>query len=325
MSIRINKAYLIPVYLIIGLLAVCCKKQTASIPVPVPGGKTPEEDKITWLSPLKVASYNIEYDHDNQVTDNYWTDRKLLVKKMFDKYAFDIVGVQEPYLSQWQDMATLLPGYARIGQAVTGSTTIDKKLTVNIMYKKSRIEVLKQGVFWFSDTPSVPGIAASWGAEQWRICTWALVRDKLTNKQFYFFSVHLDFIPKEPEYKSVASTKSVELLLKQIPTIAKGYPAVLAGDFNFNQNTLYYQQLTAGNVFKDTYTLTDNIANAARGTFNNYDPNRVNASRIDHILVNTTEEVKVNNWAILPDTFIGKYPSDHSPVSIDLCFQEIIK
>jgi len=313
MSIKSKRGFLICYGIITVSLAACSKKQTDSKTTSV-DNKTTNNSSVTWLSPLKIASYNIEYNHDSKVTDNYWSNRKTLVKNMFDKYTFDIVGVQEPYYSQWQDINILLPEYAHVGKTVYGNTTADKELTVSIMYKKSRIEILKWDVFWFSDTPTVPGIA--WGAGQWRICTWAFVKDKLTNKQFYFFSIHLDFTGTE------ARTKSVALLLTRIPLIAKGYPAVLTGDFNFSQHDQYYPQLTKGDTFRDTYTLTHNVVNIIKGTLNNYDANRVNDSRIDHILVNTTEKIKVNSWSILTDAFNGKFPSDHFPVCVELNFEK---
>ena len=292
------------------LLVACDKKQAGNNPAPI---KKPEEP-VLWLSALKVASYNIEYQHDSQVTDNFWSNRKILVKNMFDKYAFDIVGVQEPYYSQLQDMVGLLPNYAYIGKSVYGNTTTDKQLSVNIFYKKSRIEKIKWDSFWFSDTPTVPG--AAWGAGQWRICTWAFVRDKLTNKEFYFFSVHLDFTGTE------SRTKSVSLLLDTIPKIAKGYPAILTGDFNFSQHDQYYPQLLSRNILKDTYTLAETRNNENKGTLNGYDINQKSNNRIDHILVNTSEPIRVNKWNILTDTFDGKFASDHFPVCAELCFQQ---
>ncbi|TZF84594.1 endonuclease/exonuclease/phosphatase family protein [Pedobacter sp. BS3] len=300
---------LIPVLFV--LLCACGKKRESDGIIGSPVNKQQPAGN-NWLSPLKIASYNIEYNHDAKVTDNYWVNRKGMVKSMFDKYVFDIAGVQEPYYSQLQDMTALLPGYAYVGKSVYGNTTVDKQLTVNIFYKKSRVEVAKWDSFWFSDTPTIPGIA--WGAGQWRICTWAFVKDRQTGKRFYFFSVHLDFTGTE------ARTKSVALLLDTIPVISKGYPAVLTGDFNFSQHQQFYPQITAGNILKDTYALTSNRTNGIRGTFNNYDPARTDDSRIDHVFVTTTAPVKVNSWAILTDSFNGKFPSDHFPVSVELSF-----
>ena len=39
---------------------------------------------------------------------------------------------------------------------------------------------------------------------------------------------------------------------------------------------------------------------------------------IDHIFV--SKHFKANRWAVLTDTYFGKYPSDHFPVAVELIF-----
>lgn len=301
--------------LIMVLSLFSCGKKTAiddSKPVTPPTNNGGNQDQ-EWTSPLKVASYNIEYDNASN-TDNAWINRKNLVKQMFEKYNLDIVGVQEPYLNQLNDMLTLLPSYGYVGTDVRGTNNTQKQLSVTIFYNKSRIEIQKWGTFWLSETPEIAGIG--WDAFSWRICTWAFAKDKTTNKEFYFFNTHLDHVGVN------ARTNAVKQLLATIPEMAKGYPAIITGDFNSNQNQSYYKLMVAGNDVKDTYDLTTNKTNALRGTYNNYNVNTSDNNRIDHIFLTTEKPIKVNSWAIRTDLFENKYPSDHFPVIAELSFSK---
>lgn len=295
----VKNQLLISVLTLFTLLS-CSKKTT--------GGNTGEE----WTSSLKVATYNIEYDNINNPA-NPWGSRKTLVKEVFDKYQFDIMGVQEPYKSQLDDMSSLLPQYGFVGTDVRGGTTVDKRLSVTIFYKKDRIEIKEWGKFWLSPTPTV--LSMGWDAGQYRICTWAKAMDKATQKEFFFFSTHLDVSGTE------ARTKGAQLLLDTIPVIAAGYPAILVGDFNSTQNTSYYKLMVSGNNIKDTYDLTYNKTNAQRTTYNGYNASASGSNRIDHVFTTTAPQVKINSWAILiEDAFNGKYASDHFPVMAEISF-----
>ena len=261
---------------------------------------------------LRVATYNIEHNDPNNI-GNPWSNRKTLVKEMFGKYDFDIVVVQELSKSQLDDMQSLVPEYSFVGTNVKGELA-SGYLWVTVFYKKDRIEIKEFGEFWISATPTI--LSKGWDAGQYRICTWAKARDKATQKEFYFFSVHLD------NTGTAAKTNGVQLLLDTVPIISAGYPAIITGDFNAAQTTSYYMLMVSGNNIKDTYSLTTNRINSTSTTFNNYDANRIGVSRIDHVFVTTQQPIKIHNWAVLTDIFNGKYPSDHFPVMTEISFLE---
>lgn len=294
-------------------LASCSKTTETGNPEP---GKKPDVDngdnQGEWLAPIKAASYNIEYNNANN-TENPWNSRKELVRQVFERYDLDIVGVQEPYRIQLSDLLSLMPDYNFVGTDVQGATSVNNRLSVTIFYKTNKIEIQNWGKFWLSATPNVA--SKGWDADQYRICTWAKAKDKETNKEFFFFSTHLDHIGTQ------ARTKGVQLLLDTIPVIANGYPAIITGDFNSSQNTSYYNLMVGGSNIKDSYNLTTNKTNSLRGTYNGYDVNRMNSDRIDHVFVTTQYPVKINSWAIRTDIYNGKYPSDHFPVITEISFE----
>lgn len=273
--------------------------------------KNDNDDNANWNTPLRIASYNIQYDNLSTSPIGPWANRKEAFKALVTKYDFDIIGAQEPYLFQLNDIKTMLPQYDYIGVNIDGGTTGARRHYTPIIYKKDKFEILDWGTFWFSSDSSTPG-SIGWDAYSPRICTRALIKDKTTGKIFNFFNVHLDHIGV------TARNMSIQMLLSLVPLSSAKYPVVVTGDFNQNQNTTNYTKIKNSGILKDSYDLAANRINGDKGTFNNYEVNSTNTSRIDHIFLSTGLPLKVKSYQIITDTFNGQYPSDHNPVMIEL-------
>lgn len=258
--------------------------------------------------PLKIASYNIQYDNIKD-TVNTWAKRLPGVVSVFNKYQFDVVGAQEPYLAQLNDLMPKIPDYAYIGINILGGTDILKRHYTPILYKKDKFDVLDWGTFWFSETPDVPG--KGWDAHSARICTWAKFKEKKSGKAFFFFNIHFD-------HKGIiARRESPKLLLAKIKEIAAGYPVFTMGDFNTNQHTENYKTMNESGVVKDSYHIAKKMLNREIPTFNGYRAELKGSNRIDHIYVSLNPEIKIKSYRILTDSYKGIYPSDHFPVLIE--------
>ena len=72
--------------------------------------------QLEWLEPIRVASYNIQYDNRNEEAGR-WENRKEIVCRLLEAEDFDIFGAQEPYKFQIEDMAAALPGYTGSARA----------------------------------------------------------------------------------------------------------------------------------------------------------------------------------------------------------------
>ncbi|WP_294081752.1 BT_3987 domain-containing protein [Proteiniphilum sp. UBA5384] len=250
---------------------------------------------------LNIASYNIEYNNLNSA-GGPWSSRKILVGRMFQQYDFDIVGVQEPDKEQLDDIRSAAPGYDYLGTGATGS--------VAVFYKRDRFEVIESDIFWLSPTPDIPG--KGWDAYHPRKCRWVHFKDMNSDKEFYFFNIHMDHVGVE------ARMKSTELVLEKIPEIAGNYPAILTGDFNFNQNDANYNTLEHSGVLKDSYVIAPEHLNKEKGTHNAYNPAYTSTARIDHIFLYNASFLNVKTHEIITTTFEGKFPSDHCPVRVIL-------
>ncbi|GEM_PF-83259 len=268
-------------------------------------------DNRQWLAPLRLASFNLRYKTSLDEPLNAWADRKYKIEQIVKKYDLDIIGAQEPYIGQINDLLILLPEYDYLGLSRNGDMATNQNFTP-IFYKKARFEVMNHGQFWLSETPNIPG-SIGWDAQSARICTWALFKEKATGKQFYFYNTHFDHIG------STARLESAQLMINYIsPRVTAGYPVILTGDFNSNNNTVPYINMATSGVLKDSYDLALSKINNERGTHNGFDINYTATSHIDHIFITTSDKYRVLSWQNIIETVDGKFASDHNPLMIEL-------
>src|SRR5690625_5940555 len=143
--------------------------------------KNPVGDSIH----LKVGSYNLRYDPVADFeTGNSWNSRKYPLSEIIRKHDFDIIGTQEGDFKQMADLISLLPGFDYFGYPYGGKNGLIH--TASIVFKKSKLKIIDQGVFWYSETPDVKSIG--WDATDQRICTWAKFEIIDSGLQFYFFT-----------------------------------------------------------------------------------------------------------------------------------------
>ncbi len=265
--------------------------------------KVYERQEKKTLAPIVYATYNVRTDTDTDV-DNPWTARREMITDMVEKHGFELFGIQEGKDNQVADLATRLPQFKHFGAGRNNGLTGEH---VEIFYRTDLFEVLETGDFWLSPRPESPG--PGWDASLNRICTWGRFKQLSTGTEFYVFNTHID------HQGAIAQRESTALLLKMIPKIAGNYPALLSGDFNYDQNGENYKTLNTSAILRDCYTKAEN-PNAPNGTLNLFDVNRKTKARIDHVFV--TPQFNVEQYDILIDTYNGKIPSDHYPVRVKL-------
>lgn len=274
-----------------------------------------------------VGSYNIRYDNRGDVKGgNGWEQRAPVIAGLIQFHDFDVLGTQEGFHHQMEDLCRRLPEY---GCSMHGRDDgKDKGEHIGIFFKKDKYELQGEGFFWLSENPDKPG--PGWDASLPRICGWARLLRKADQKVFYVFGLHLDH--RGP----VSRRESIALVLKKIDEIAGESPAYLMGDFNVDQNNESFQLLKSSPRFDDTFD-TAKLRYALNGTANKFDGNTKTESRIDHIFV--TKGVPVRRYGILTDSyrapttpdpedsksgnfpkevtfekFVNRLPSDHFPV-----------
>lgn len=249
---------------------------------------------------LTVGSFNIRYDNPAD-TGNLWVDRAPVVANLIRFHDFDILGTQEGFKNQLDDISAALPTYSRYGKGRDDGKEAGEHSA--IFYKKDRFTLLKSGDFWLSENPSKPGLG--WDATCCnRICSWVYLDDLQSGKKLYVFNVHFD------HQGVVAREESAKLILSQIKQIAGDAPVLLIGDFNGDRDSSWYQRIAKSGTLVDVHAQVKHPYqnNSSANGFRKPRNNRV----IDHVFM--SKQFEASKWGILTDTYFGKFPSDHFPI-----------
>ncbi len=254
---------------------------------------------------LNVMTFNIRLDVPSDSL-NSWQYRKENAAEMVRMNDVDILGMQEVLLNQMNDLKERLPQYTAIG--VGREDGADKGEFSPIFYKKDRFSAIESGTFWVSETPELAG-SKGWDASYIRVATWAILKEKATGKEIFAINTHLD------NDGLIARKEGGNLLLKKAEELGKGLPIVLTGDFNDTPQSEAIKNIT--DASKTNHLLdSKTIALKTSGTdwtFHNF--GRLAESErplIDYIFV--SKQIKVQDYAVLPDTLNGTFVSDHKPV-----------
>lgn len=248
---------------------------------------------------LKVASYNIRMDTDRDGV-NAWPNRKDFVKHLIQYHDLDIIGTQEGFVHQIEDLMEI-PGYAYYGKGRDDGAKAGEHSA--ILYKASRFQLLDSGDFWLRENPTEPGLG--WDATCCnRICSWAQLLDKDSQKTVYVFNVHFDHQGVQ------ARVDSGKLMAEKIRKIAGDAPAICTGDFNSLPDSPQIASMKT--VLQDSYEETQLPPYGPVGTANGFVFTAPLKNRIDYVFVST--HFNVINYAALTDAKNQRYPSDHLPV-----------
>ena len=257
--------------------------------------------------PMKIATYNLRYANPKD-SGNLWQDRKQHVVNLIRYHGFEIFGTQEGLRIQLDDLKNMMPEFSFYG--IGRDDGMSKGEHSAIFYRNDRFEVLDKGDFWLSLTPEKPG--PGWDANLNRICSWLKLRDKQSSRSFYVFNAHYD-------HQGVkARVESSKLIIEKIKTIAGDADCIFMGDLNGGWESDWYLTLDRSDWLKDSrHTAT--IVYQPNGSFNGFRFDDVRKDVIDHIFI--TKKFKAGRWAVLTDTYNGKFPSDHFPVMVELMIQ----
>ena len=267
-------------------------------------------------NPIRAMSFNIRYDEPKD-NENAWPKRKDLVAALIRFHHADLVGVQEALKGQLDDLKNLLPEFDWLGVGRGDGKTAGEFSA--ILYRRDRFDALESSTFWLSPTPNSP--SQGWDAALPRIVTWARFKDKKTGKVFFHFNTHFDHRGTQ------AREESARLLLQQIALHARSSPVVVTGDFNFTESSHGYEILvgkvsgqsqTSGLALRDARYVSQHGYYGPTSTFNDFKglvPNK----KIDYVFVKGN--VRVLQHGALPDTWDGRYPSDHLPVLAEIVFE----
>lgn len=245
---------------------------------------------------LTVMSFNIRLPIESDGV-NRWEVRRDVAAAMIRRAAPDVIGTQELFRRQGDDLIARLPRYRWIGIDRRGGSGDEH---MGIFYRADRLRVERWGNFWLSDTPEVAG-SISWGHPYPRMVTWAIFADRAGGR-FALFNTHLPYRPED----EAAREKGVALLLSRIGPIAGALPVVVTGDFNTIPDSATHRRMASG--LRDLWD-TAAVRREPAETFHNFTgtPDR----RIDWIFARGFAATRVETITMHRGAV---YPSDHYPL-----------
>jgi len=266
---------------------------------------------------LRVATYNIRVDTDQDTGSRDWHHRKEHIGNIIrDLYQFDLFGVQEIRSTYQQNsLFSLLTDTYEMYLKAVGNTEGTLGERNAIFFRTNRFTPLESGSFFLSETPEKP--AAGWDAMLHRNCVWLKLKDRKTQHDFYFFCTHFD-------HKGVqARENAAKLVIDKIHKINReNLPVVLVGDFNSQEDKPAVATILEGGMSDSRALLSPEKITGPLGTTNGWNKPPENLkNRIDFIFVNSS--IDVLSYSTITDKFYeDAYPSDHFPVMIKILFQK---
>ncbi len=259
-------------------------------------GSAPVRSKDT----LAVMTWNIRSASRGSPVP--WPQRRSLLRECIKNVSPDVIGTQEGYFQQLNDITADLPEYDWIGQSRTGGSRGE---FMAVFYRKSRLEPIAFDHFWLSDTPETIG-SMTWGNPVPRMLLWVRFLDRLTGSEFYLATTHIDG-------NKNAQAKSALLIRDRLGALDPAVPVLLTGDFNAVPDRDKLHELLVGeDLFADTWLAAKERRGEGWSTFTGFKELVRNERRIDWILAHGSVAVDASEIVIWNRA--GKFPSDHLPV-----------
>jgi endonuclease/exonuclease/phosphatase family metal-dependent hydrolase len=251
---------------------------------------------------VRVMTFNIRYGTAPD-GENVWPNRKEMVLDVIREFDPQLLGLQECLRDQLETILQEFPNLSAVG---VGREADGAGEYSPLLYDRKRFDVLQAETFWLSDTPDVRA-SKSWGNEITRICTWARLLDRPSNRVVRIYNTHWDHVSQP------AREKSGQLIASRLQDADATKPVIVMGDFNVGPEDPARLPLANAGL-RDC--LVDLLPDQARqGTFHAFS-GKANGDKIDAILVS-------NQWHVLGAEIVttehkGRFPSDHFPVTATL-------
>ena len=227
-----------------------------------------------------------------------WFYRADLMVDDIESQAPGIIGFQEATRWQYQYMVDVLPGFDSV------ITYRDNSIIAEgcpIFYDTRLYTLVDKGSFWLSETPEV--MSKDWDSACYRICSYVILTDKATGKDFVVFNTHLDHVSDEARIEGIA------VVLDKIAQFG-GLPAIIMGDFNALEGSKTY--ISATENFLDAQYAAEQTMESH--TYQNWG-NPEKFKRLDYFMISKTG-IAAHRYTVIPAIHDGIYSSDHCPIAL---------
>lgn len=249
---------------------------------------------------IRIMNYNVRCLSPLDLGKKNWFYRADLLMDSIETAAPSIVGFQEVTSWQYDYLVETMPGFDSI---ITYREDTINAEGCPIFYQTELYTLIDKGSFWLSETPDV--MSKDWGAAHYRICSYVILKDKATEKEFVVFNTHLDHVSDE------ARIKGIQVVLDKIKEF-DSRPAILMGDLNAEESSETYKSATES--FLDAKYQTENTMTSC--TYQNWGE-ALDRNCIDYVMI-SPDSFDVNYYKVITDTYDGIYTSDHFPLLVEL-------
>ena len=258
---------------------------------------TPKADAITMMS------CNVRCLTPLDLGKKSWFYRADLLVDHIAAQAPGIIGFQEATRWQYGYLVDVLTGYDSVIDYRDDSLASEG---CPIFYNTALYTLKEKGSFWLSETPEV--MSKDWGAAHYRICSYVILTEKASGKDFVVFNTHLDHVSDEARMKGIA------VVLDKIAQFG-GLPSVIMGDFNAEEGSETYT--SAVTHFMDAQYAVELTMEGH--TYQNWG-NPEKYKRLDYFMISKTGWQALR-YAVVQPVTDGVYVSDHCPIVVELLLQ----
>lgn len=256
--------------------------------------------------PVRFLTFNIRYGTAPD-GENSWERRRDLVARVLEEQRPEVAAIQEALDFQLDFLLERFPRYRASGAHRDGGR---KGEFTGLLVDRQRLDLEQEGQFWLSDTPDQPG-SVGWDAALPRLCSWAVLRHRLTGDRIAVLATHLDHEGEK------ARLESARLIVRKLDGFG-GLPLVVLGDLNAGEDAPPLRELRAAGLRDSLRELHPDASGA--GTFHGFS-GAARGPRIDHVLC--SERWLVHEARILSESYDGRFPSDHFPVLAVLTLRQV--
>ena len=249
---------------------------------------------------LRVMSYNIRYLGPFDLGKKTWFYRADLIIDSIEEAQPNIIGFQEVTCWQYDYLVETMVGFDSI---ISYRDKMVNSEGCPIFYRTDLYTLIDKGSFWLSETPDV--MSKDWGAAHYRICSYVILKDKATEKEFVVFNTHLDHVSDE------ARINGIQVVLDKIKEFGD-LPAILMGDLNAEEYTDTYKSATES--FLDTKYETENTMTSC--TYQSFGE-ELDSDCIDYMLI-SPNSFEVFSYEVIHAIYGDVYTSDHFPLFVRL-------
>ena len=253
---------------------------------------------------IRMMSCNLRCISPTDWGKKGWFYRADLIIDSIAEQRPGVIGFQEATKWHYSYLVDTLTGYDSV---ITYRDESFNSEGCPIFYNTELYTLVDKGSFWLSETPEV--MSKSWGAQYNRVCSYVILSDNATGKDFVVFNTHLSHVSDE------ARINGIQVVLDKISEFGS-LPAVIMGDFNAEEGSVTYNSVTEN--FLDAKYQTENTSDSH--TYNGWGDSEKYV-RIDYFMISKTG-FRVNSYDVLSAEKDGVYISDHCPIVMEINLED---